>query len=73
MNALVVPDDIDFGNLQHNAKFLIDEELDRSRDDVDCLMAQGLVMMFRTVLILLFSYLPRIIGPALQLRYFTSW
>ena len=26
-----------------------------------------------TLLLLVFSYLPRIMGPALQLRYFTSW
>ena len=25
------------------------------------------------LLLLLFSYLPRLSGPALQLRYFTSW
>ena len=39
VNAL--PDNIDFGNLQHNAKFLTDKELDRSRSDLGCLMAQG--------------------------------
>ena len=33
VNALVVPDDIDFGNLQYNAKFLTDEELDRYSHD----------------------------------------
>ena len=33
VNALVVPDDIDFGNLQYNAKFLADEELDRYNHD----------------------------------------
>ena len=29
VNALVVPDDIDFGNVQYNAKLLTDEDLDR--------------------------------------------
>ena len=33
VNALVVPDDIDFGNLQYYAKFLTDEELDRYNHD----------------------------------------
>ena len=33
VNALVVPDDTDFGNLQYNAKFLTDEELDRYNHD----------------------------------------